>query len=57
MSVQALAFYGMAPIGNLFAGGVAEATSPQAAAAVGALAVGVMAVFFLLREPALRSAT
>jgi MFS family permease len=57
MSVQALAFYGMAPIGNLFAGGVAEVTSPQAAAAVGALAVGVMAVFFLLREPALRSAT
>ncbi|MDP3767125.1 MAG: MFS transporter, partial [Dehalococcoidia bacterium] len=57
MSVQALAFYGMSPIGNLVAGGLAEGASAPIAAAVGAAAVGVMALYLLARSPALRLAT
>jgi len=56
MSVQALAFYGMSPIGNLEAGGLAEVVSAPAAAIVGAAAVGLMAAVFFVREPELRAA-
>ena len=56
MSVQALAFYGMSPIGNLEAGGLAEVFSAPAAAIVGAAAVGLMAAVFFVREPELRAA-
>ena len=57
MSVQALAFYGMSPIGNLLAGGIAEVANAPIAAAVGALAVGAMAVGYFMRQPTLRAAT
>ena len=57
MAVQALAFYGMSPIGNLEGGAIAQLASAPIAAAVGALAVGLMAAFFFFRRPELREAT
>jgi len=57
MAVQALAFFGVSPLGNLEAGLVAELASPVAAGVLGAAAVGVMTLFFLTRPSALREAT
>jgi MFS family permease len=56
MSVQALAFFGVSPLGNLFAGGLAEAAGASPAAAVGAGAVGLLCLYFFLYEPRLRAA-
>jgi MFS family permease len=56
MAVQALAFFGVSPLGNLEAGLVADLVSPQAAAMVGAVGVALLVVFFLLRAPELRAA-
>ncbi len=57
MAVQALAFFGVSPLGNLEAGLVAEVLSPVTAGVLGAAAVGLMTLFFLTRAPALREAT
>jgi len=57
MSVQALAFYGVSPIGNLVAGGLAQGVSAPASALVGSVAVAAMAVFFFATQPRLRAAT
>lgn len=57
MSVQALAFFGVMPLGNLEAGLLAEVVGPPATAALSAIAVGLLALIFLLREPRLRGAT
>jgi len=57
MAVQALAFYGMSPVGNLVGGGIAELANAQSAAIVGAIAVGLMSAYFFLRRPELREAT
>jgi predicted MFS family arabinose efflux permease len=56
MSVQALAFFGVFPAGNLLGGALAQLASAQAAVAVGAIAVGLMAAWYLVREPELRAA-
>ena len=55
MSVQALAFFGVTPIGNIAAGVIAELASPQAAAIVGAAAVAAMTLVFFARGPELLS--
>ena len=57
MSVQALAFFGVSPIGNVEAGLLAEVLGAPAAAAIGAVAVGVMAAAMFLWQPNLREAT
>jgi MFS family permease len=57
MSVQALCFYGVSPIGNLLGGVLAEVVSAPFAVAVSSVAVGALAVWFLLRVPELRRAT
>jgi MFS family permease len=57
MSVQALAFFGVSPIGNLEAGVLAELVSAPVAAAVGAIAVGVLVVAFYVTQPELRRAS
>lgn len=57
MSVQALFFFGMSPLGNLEAGVLAEAIGAPWTAVVGACVVGLMCVYFLLRQPELRMAT
>ncbi|MEX2160045.1 MAG: MFS transporter [Dehalococcoidia bacterium] len=57
MAVQALAFYGMSPVGNLVGGAIAQLANAPAAAVVGAVAVGLMSAYFFLRRPELREAT
>lgn len=57
MSVQALAFFGVMPIGNLEAGALAEAVGAPATGVVGAVAVGLMVAYFFARQPNLRAAT
>lgn len=57
MSVQSLAFMGMNPIGNLQAGALAEWLGAPVAASIGALVLGVVAVWLLVREPELRAAS
>jgi predicted MFS family arabinose efflux permease len=56
MSVHALCFFGMSPIGNLLAGVLADVVSAPFAVVVSSVAVGGLAVWYLLRQPALRSA-
>ncbi len=56
MAVQAVAFFGMSPLGNVEAGLLAEGFGAPTAAMVGAAAVGLMAATFLVREPELRAA-
>jgi MFS family permease len=57
MAVQALAFYGMSPVGNLVGGAIAQLANAPAAAVVGAVAVGLMSAYFFFRRPELREAT
>lgn len=57
MSVQSLAFMGMNPIGNLQAGALAEWLGAPAAASIGAVVLGVVALWLLVREPELRAAS
>jgi MFS family permease len=57
MAVQALAFFGMSPLGNLLAGSIAEVASAQLAALVGAAAVGLLTASFLVRREDLVEAT
>jgi MFS family permease len=54
MSAQALSFFGVSPIGNLVAGGLADAVSGPFAVVVASAAVAAMAGWFLLRRPELR---
>jgi MFS family permease len=56
MSVQALCFYGVSPIGNLLGGVLAEVVSAPFAVVVSSVAIAVLAVWFLLRQPELRAA-
>ena len=56
MSVQALAFFGVSPLGNLEAGVLAEAIGAPATTTIGAAAVGLMALALLVRQPELRAA-
>ncbi|MEX1254428.1 MAG: MFS transporter [Dehalococcoidia bacterium] len=57
MSVQALCFYGVSPIGNLLGGVLAEVVSAPFAVVVSSVAVGVLAIWYLLRQPELRAAS
>jgi MFS family permease len=57
MSAQSLAFMGMNPIGNLQAGALAEWLGAPIAASIGAVVLGVVALWLLLREPELRAAS
>lgn len=57
MSVQALCFFGVSPIGNLESGAVAQTLGAPAAATVGAGAVALMCLYFFLYQPKLRAAT
>jgi len=47
---------GMNPIGNLQAGALAEWLGAPVAASIGAIVLGVVAVWLLVREPELRGA-
>jgi predicted MFS family arabinose efflux permease len=55
MSVQALAFFGVTPLGNIAAGVIAELASPQAAAIAGAAAVAAMTLVLFARGSELLS--
>ncbi len=57
MSAYALCFFGVSPIGNLLAGGLADAVSAPFAVAVSSVVVAAMALWFLLRQPELRATT
>jgi MFS family permease len=57
MSVHALCFFGVSPIGNMLGGVLAELVSAPFAVAVSSVAVAVLAVWFLLRQPELRGAS
>lgn len=54
MSVQALAYHGISPVGNLEAGALAAVIGAPATTTIGATAVALMAFAFLLGQPSLR---
>jgi MFS family permease len=57
MSVQTLAFFGLSPIGALIGGAIAQAYGAPAAAVVGAIAIGSVSAWYLLRNNGLRTAS
>jgi predicted MFS family arabinose efflux permease len=57
MSVQTLAFFGLSPIGALIGGAIAQAYGAPAAAVVGAVAIGAVSAWYLVRDNELRTAT
>jgi MFS family permease len=56
MSVQMLSFFGLSPIGALIGGAIAQAFGAPAAAVVGAIAIGAIAAWYLVRDNGLRAA-